>query len=213
VTDLLDAWLRALPADAPTAVAMQAGADLLARWQEPHRRYHTVDHLVAVLAVVDEYAFWAADADAVRLAAWYHDAVYNPGRVDNEEASALLAEARLPTLAVTADRVAEVARLVRLTAEHDPIPGDRNGALLTDADLVILAAPGDAYHTYAAAIRDEYGHLADPDFVFGRASVLEALLNQPKLFRTPALRERYEQRARHNIASELAELGEQRLPA
>jgi predicted metal-dependent HD superfamily phosphohydrolase len=213
VLDLVDAWLRALPADVPAAPARLAGTQLLARWHQPHRRYHTVDHLITVLRVVDEYAYWATDADAVRLAAWFHDAVYDPGRVDNEEASALLAKAELPSLNVTGDRVAEVARLVRLTAGHDPLPGDRNGALLTDADLAILAAAPASYQEYAVAVRAEYGHLSDAEFGFGRAAVLEALLSQPRLFRTPALRQRCEQLARANLGGELAELGEQRLPA
>ena len=98
-----------------------------------------------MLRLVDEHADRAADPDAVRLAAWFHDAVYDPQRMDNEEASALLAEAVLPGLDVPPVRVAEVARLVRLTASHDPIPGDRNGGLLIDADLGILACPPDVY--------------------------------------------------------------------
>ena len=65
--------------------------DLLARWSEPQRRYHTVAHLTAVLDHVDALAGRAEDADAVRLGAWFHDAVYRPDRSENEERSAQLA--------------------------------------------------------------------------------------------------------------------------
>lgn len=182
------------------------GADLLARWREPHRHYHTADHLAVVLAVVDEHRAHAADPDAVRLAAWYHDAIYDPRRVDNEEASAVLAESSLPALAIPPDRVAEVARLVRQTASHDPSPGDRNGELLTDADLCVLASSPQAYAAYTTAVRREYAHISDAQFTIGRASVLENLLNLPQLFHVPALRQRWEEPARANLTRELQAL-------
>jgi predicted metal-dependent HD superfamily phosphohydrolase len=206
VADLLTSWREALPAAAPADPAARVGADLLRRWREPHRHYHTASHLAVVLAVIDEHAGHAVDADAVRLAAWYHDAVYNPQRVDNEEASALLAEAALPTLGVPSERVAEVARLVRLTASHDPAPGDRNGELLTDADLAVLASPPEVYLAYTTGVRREYAHVSEPQFVAGRAAVLHNLLCLPSLFHVPALRERWEDAARANLTRELTAL-------
>ncbi len=206
MSDLASAWRSVLPESAPSGAAVRAGEDLLIRWSEPHRRYHTVEHLTAVLRVLGEYADRAADPTAVTLAAWYHDAVYDPRRVDNEEASALLAEAVLPALDVPPARVAEVARLVRLTATHDPIPGDRNGGLLTDADLAILAAEPDAYLAYTHAVRAEYSYVPDAAFAAGRAEVLHHLLALPRLFHTPILRDTWEDSARANISNELVTL-------
>lgn len=206
VSELLTAWRATVPASAPAGLTARVGEDLLARWSEPHRHYHTVSHLGVVLTVIEEQSEWAEDLTAVRLAAWYHDAIYDPHRVDNEEASAILAETTLPELGVGADRVAEVARLIRLTASHDPIPGDRNGGLLTDADLCVLASPPDVYQTYTAAIRREYAHVPDPAFTAGRASVLHNLLSLPRLFHTPLLRDRWEDPARANITRELSGL-------
>jgi predicted metal-dependent HD superfamily phosphohydrolase len=205
VGDLLTSWRAALSA-APAPLAARVGADLLARWGEPHRHYHTVNHLSVVLSVIDDHAGHAADAGAVRLAAWYHDAVYDPRRVDNEEASALLAEAALPGLSVAPERVAEIARLVRLTASHDPAPGDRNGELLTDADLAVLAGSPESYANYTAAVRREYAHVPDARFAAGRAQVLGNLLALPQLFHVPALRERWEELARANLTRELQSL-------
>ncbi|MGW1836478.1 HD domain-containing protein [Streptomyces sp. BBFR2] len=182
-------------------------ANLLARWAEPQRRYHTVAHLTAVLERIDELAPYAADPGTVELAAWFHDAVYRPDRSENEERSAALAERALPELGLDADRTAEVARLVRLTVTHDPEPGDRDGEVLCDADLAVLAGTPDAYAAYAAAVREEYGFVPDPDFTAGRAAVLRQLLELPRLFRTPLGRERWEHVARHNLATELALLG------
>jgi predicted metal-dependent HD superfamily phosphohydrolase len=201
-------WRVSLPT-APADVATRVGTDLLRRWGEAHRQYHTVSHLEAVLSVIEQHHSHAADLAAVRLAAWYHDAVYDPQRVDNEEVSAQLAETALPSLGVPAEQVAEVARLVRLTAGHDPAPGDRNGELITDADLCVLAAPPEVYQAYTAAVRREYAHVPDPLFAAGRAAVLRNLLSLSPMFRTPALRERWEEAARVNITRELAELSDE----
>ncbi|MBA3745759.1 metal-dependent phosphohydrolase [Sporichthya sp.] len=185
----------------PTAT----GRDLIARWAEPHRRYHDLAHLTAVLDNLHDLAGHAQDLDAVRLAAWYHDAVY-AGAPDDEENSARLAEAELPALALPGALVAETARLVRLTATHDPAFGDHNGETLCDADLAILAAGPANYARYVEAVRAEYAHVTDETFHAGRAEILRRLLAAPALFRTPAGRERWEADARANVRAELATL-------
>lgn len=180
--------------------------DLLARWSEPWRRYHATEHLVAVLDHVDELAGHARDADVVRLAAWFHDAVYRPDRSDNEELSAALAERVLPELGVGAAPTAEVARLVRLTVTHDPSDGDRNGEVLCDADLAILGAAPDGYAAYAALVRQEYSAVPDDLFRAGRSDVLARLLARPRLFRTPRGHASWEHPARRNLRDELHRL-------
>jgi len=125
---LLHCWRAAAP---PGSDAL--ARELLDRWREPHRYYHTLAHLAAMLAIVRSWP-------VVELAVWFHDAVYDPRATDNEEASAELAERSLSAVGAAPATVAEVARLVRLTATHDSAPGDGAGALLCDADLSILAA-------------------------------------------------------------------------
>ncbi|MEU0049473.1 hypothetical protein ABZ299_18865 [Streptomyces sp. NPDC006184] len=177
--------------------------NLLIRWQEPQRRYHTVAHLTEVLDHVDTLAPCAADPDVVRLAAWFHDAVYLPERSENEERSARLAERALPEAGVPGAKTAEVARLVRLTVTHDPAASDRDGQVLCDADLAVLAAPPSAYAAYTARIREEYHFVPDAAFRTGRSAVLRQLLELPSLFRTPYGQEHWEATARHNLAGEL----------
>src|SRR5919197_5664163 len=197
---------RDLPVDADPAAADRAGADLVARWSQPHRRYHDVAHLAAVLNVIDEHADWAEDPALVRLAAWFHDAVYSPRRNDNEEASAALAYSVLRRLGMAPERIDEVARLIRLTERHDPQPGDRNGELLCDADLSVLAGDPEAYRHYTHRIRMEYKHIPYQAFRAGRIGILRRLLALPILYHVPALREAWQVRARENIARELAAL-------
>jgi len=177
--------------------------DLLTRWQEPQRRYHTLTHLTAVLDHVDVLEKYADDPDVVRLAAWFHDAVYLPERSENEERSARIAERALPEAGVSEGRTAEVARLVRLTVTHDPADDDRDGQVLCDADLAILAAPPSAYAAYTAAVREEYHFVPNEAFREGRSAILRQLLDLPRLFRTPYGAEHWEATARYNLAAEL----------
>ncbi|MFJ9686029.1 hypothetical protein ACIRRX_10120 [Streptomyces bacillaris] len=206
LADLADRWRE-------TLLAARAGAEgpdplpyaenLLARWAEPQRRYHTTAHLTAVLDRIDTLAPYADDVHAVRLAAWFHDAVYRPDRTENEERSAALAERALPEAGVGEAVTAEVARLVRLTVTHDPAEGDRDGEVLCDADLAVLAGGPQEYAAYAAQVREEYGFVPDEAFRAGRAAVLRQLLALPRLFRTPYGAAEWEERARHNLATEL----------
>jgi predicted metal-dependent HD superfamily phosphohydrolase len=203
---LLDRWRAALPGKAPREQAEQVGADLIARWSEPQRRYHTLDHLQHMLSIVDEHAASADDADDVRLAAWFHDAIYDPKNSDNEMRSAQLAAVVLPKLHVSKEHSAEIVRLVWLTATHDVTDHDANGALLCDADLAILASSPEGYEVYRRAVRDEYRHVPDDAFRSGRIAVLSALLDLPELYHLPAMHETGEARARVNLATELDEL-------
>ncbi|MYS20901.1 Predicted metal-dependent phosphohydrolase, HD superfamily [Streptomyces sp. DvalAA-14] len=183
------------------------GQNLLERWAEPQRRYHTLDHLLAVLTRATELTAHADDPDAVALAAWFHDAVYRPDRSENEERSAKLAERALPEVGVDGSRTQEVARLVRLTVTHDPGDGDRNGEVLCDADLAVLAGDPADYAAYAADVREEYAFVPDDLFRTGRAEILARLLALPHLFRTGYGRAHWEAVARRNLGTELELLG------
>jgi len=173
--------------------------DLIAAYSTG-RGYHDLRHITEVLIRLAELGE-AGNAELV-LAAWFHDAVYDDAG-DNEERSARLAETLLDG---TGADVAEVARLVRLTAHHDPRPGDRSGEALCDADLAILAAPPERYREYAEGVRREYAAFADADFRAGRLAVLEDLAARNTLFRTAHARQHWEPSARQNLAREIEEL-------
>ena len=210
VRDLEQDWaaaVRGAGATAAAPVVALAGDDLVRRWKAPERRYHDVEHLAEVLDGVDALAPFARDVAAVRLAAWFHDAVYEGSPGDDEQSSADLAEQVLTELGVPAHRVGEVRRLVLLTARHDPAAGDDDGAVLCDADLAILASEPQRYGRYVRGVRDEYSHVPEELFRAGRAAVLRALDAAPQLYRTAAARERWEAAARANLATELTALG------
>jgi predicted metal-dependent HD superfamily phosphohydrolase len=206
--------VRWLAVAGESTAARAIGAELLARWSEPRRRYHTLDHLRAVLSAIDLLAHEAADPDAVRLAAWFHDAVYDGRPGWDEERSAQLAQRLLPRCGVPHERVIRIAALVRLTATHTPddaaegtVLGEADaadGAVLCDADLAVLAGPD--YAAYARAVREEYRHVPDEPFRAGRAQILRRLMARPHLYRTPEGHRRWEAKARANMAAELTTL-------
>lgn len=189
-----------LPDRWPVAHLYDVRDDLLAAWDR--EGYHDLRHLTEVLDRVDELDAAGARFDRVPvvLAAWFHDAVYD-GLPEAEERSAQWAERVLPD-----PPAAEVARLVRMTAHHLPFPDDRNGGVLSDADLAILAAPAERYAAYVADVRREYARVPEADFRAGRAAVLDDLMAKPSLFHTePAVR-LWEESARANVATELRAL-------
>jgi predicted metal-dependent HD superfamily phosphohydrolase len=190
--NLEEVWADLRPADPAL------GAELLRRWREPHRRYHTVEHLAFVLEVIERHAALAADLDAVRLAAWFHDAVYDPAAPDNEERSAELARA--------AGASPEVVRLIRLTQDHKAVTGDANGGLLCDADLAILATDPADYAAYAAKVREEYAFVPDAAYRVGRREVLQHLLDLPALFHVVPNRDAWTARAHTNLSAEIDRL-------
>lgn len=196
----------------PSSLAEHRGLRdrLLSAYSEPHRGYHDVRHLAEMLGhaqrLADEEHLSEEAREAVVLAAWFHDAVYDGSR-DDEERSAVLAEGALTAADVPPGLVAEVARLVRLTAEHAPSEDDTAGQVLCDADLAILAAERERYDEYVRDVRREYAHLDDETFGAGRVKVLHALLGKPTLFHTAGARARWEKAARANVARELSPPG------
>ncbi len=195
---LLTRWNEALPGHDALFL------DLLDRWGEEHRRYHGRTHLLAVLEALDRLTAPAHPPRTVLLAAWFHDAVYRGIAGEDEEESARLAEERLGQAGLPADEVDEVARLVRMTADHRPDPGDEPAALLSDADLSVLGGDPAAYARYLAAVREDFAHIGDADFAAGRAAVVRQLLELDPLFRTARGRELWQDAARRNLRGELA---------
>ena len=162
----------------------ELGESLRRRYAEPHRHYHDRRHLLQVLRTIDALA-GDEDLFLVRLAAWFHDAVYDlPEReLTNEEASARLSVRELGRAGFEQEDLTQVARLVRLTATHLPGTRDPEGELLCDADLAILAAPPGLYDAYVAAVRAEYAAVPEEDFLAGRLAVLEPIAHS-EIFRS-----------------------------
>lgn len=208
---LRERWQRLVaPLAVGEAEATHVLRDLWRRYDEPHRAFHTVSHLRHVLDVVDflHGSEPAHDPTGVELAAWFHDAVYDPASEHNEERSAQLAADTLLGWDVPDARVAHVVDLVLATRTH--LAADHDTAVLIDADLAVLASPPDSYDLYRRGVRVEYRHLDEAQWRSGRAAFLRSMLARDRLFTTATMRERGETVARHNLSTELGELGPDR---
>jgi len=176
---------------------------VLAFYDEPHRRYHNRLHLREMLdtAVRMECALLPAQA----LAVIFHDAVYVPGaaRGVNEAMSAQMLRvygADVPNASL------ELAyRIVIDTADH--MPRSDESRLVLDLDLIRLAVSAADFERYSREVFVEQRPLvpiADEDeawmfFQRRRSGFFERLLERPEIFCLPIFRQRYEAITRANL--------------
>jgi len=210
---LLSAWSRScegVGANASSEEIRAVGSRLIDRWSEPGRHFHNLKHLVQVLSRVDELAEETHEPDLVRLAAWYHGAIFDAASTapsadrggEDEVGSAELARTELTALGVPARAVDRVASLVTALVRHTAAPGDFDCAVLCDADLAMLAAEPQRYRSYLKDVRAEYAHVPVQDYLRARSAILTKLQNRPTLFTSP-LGAAWEESARQNVAAEL----------
>jgi predicted metal-dependent HD superfamily phosphohydrolase len=196
-TDLAEAFL---------ALAMTHGGDrgtAEAWWREveshycePHRRYHTLEHIRELLALLPH------SCDEVLAAVWFHDLIYDR-RGANEERSADVSHEALVDLRFPRDSVDRVTKMILATRDHDPGDLPEEASLFLDADLAILGSPRDRYRDYAHAIRFEYSWVPDDVFRAARDGVLRDFMARPRIYLTDVMRGRFEEQARENMAWEL----------
>jgi predicted metal-dependent HD superfamily phosphohydrolase len=167
-------------------------AELRARYAEPQRHYHTLAHIEHCLEEFDPRQ--AADPEAVELALWFHDAVYDPRRPDNEEKSAAWLLEVLP-------EARRAAALILVTKHHRASTPDE--ALLVDVDLAILGQPEPRFDLYERQIRAEYAWVPEDVFRRKRGEILRGFLGRPSIYQTDTFRAKYEAQARRNLERSL----------
>ena len=177
--------------------------DLSRRYSEPGRAYHNLDHIGAMLDTVTDLGYMVHNDVALRLAVWFHDAVYDSRRGDNEEQSGMYAAEVLGQAGASLPLLPAVERLILVTKTHQASLRHTDCQILLDADLAILGASISDYDRYARAIREEYAWVPEQDYRAGRRRVLEGFLERERLFYTPPLFERLETPARANLRWEV----------
>lgn len=182
-------------------------ADLVSRYSEPHRHYHTLDHIGALFSHLSAHQELASDVATITAAICYHDAIYDTHCNDNELRSADLARAELEKIGWSAHEVDKVAAMILATQHHNPPAPDADTLLFLDLDLSILGARAQAYDGYSSAIRREFEWVPDDAYAQGRSQVLKNFVKREAIFKTCALRELWEASARANLARELSSLG------
>lgn len=196
----------------PAAIPEPAFAELLTAYRDPRRHYHDIGHIEAMLAGLQDCRALLHDAEAVQLAIWFHDAVYDAAAPDNEERSADLARQVLAGQ-LEQERLRQVVMLILATRKHE-LAGDRSPreradmAYFLDLDLQILGAEATRFDAYEAAVRREYAHVPDAAWRIGRAAVLRRFMARPRLYFTDLFAEKLEEGARDNLARSFAKLTE-----
>jgi predicted metal-dependent HD superfamily phosphohydrolase len=202
-TARLQRW-RALAGENADAL----GEALIRAWAEPQRRYHDQSHLIWLLDEADRRSALIRDPAFVGYAIWFHDAVYQPGRPDNETLSADWARTSLGQAPELAARVAQV---IEQTKDHAGGEAQGDAALFLDMDIAILGARWEIYCAYAAGIRAEYPHIVDQAFAAGRGAFLEKQIAHARTFRTEIYEAELGETARANMRWELEEMRKGRM--
>jgi predicted metal-dependent HD superfamily phosphohydrolase len=173
-------------------------SELLTRYGEPHRHYHSRQHLGECLQWFDRVAGLTGRPAEVEAALWFHDAVYDIGRPDNEERSASWARTALLAAGVREPSAERVERLV-LATKHVAAPTEADENLLVDIDLAILGAGEARFAEYERQIRQEYAAVPEAQFRERRLAILGSFLARPRIYGTDHFQARLEERARANL--------------
>jgi predicted metal-dependent HD superfamily phosphohydrolase len=201
----LDAWRRLWGELGAREVNGGLFNQLVSAYSQPHRHYHTLQHLRECLAHGEAASMLARRPAEVELALWFHDAVYEPQRDDNEARSAEWARASVLAAGCAEALAQRVAAMVLATQAHE-LSSDNDTQLLLDIDLAILGASPSRFAEYERQVRAEYAHVPDAAFRAGRARVLEGFLARPRVYGTAAFHDALEARARENLGQALAAL-------
>jgi predicted metal-dependent HD superfamily phosphohydrolase len=179
---------------------------LMAAYSEPHRKYHTLQHLDECFARLEELRTEAKHPEEVEFALWFHDAIYDTKRQDNEAKSAEWAGATARAHNLPADVTERICRLILVT-RHDAEPHERDEKVLVDVDFSILGAVPERFDEYEAQVREEYAWVPQIMFRAKRRAILKGLLARRSIFNTPKFVKTYEKSARANLERSLDRLG------
>jgi len=200
----LDRWNRLLAALGISNEA-ECFAALLAAYAQEHRHYHTARHIDHCLQELDTALPYAQQPAEVELALWFHDAIYDPHSSKNEERSADWACELLARHRTSADRIQRVRAHI-LATRHEAVASHPDSRLVVDIDLSILGVDESAYAQFEVDVRREYEWVPAGLFRHKRAEILESFLARPQIYTTESFRDRYEARARINLARAITAL-------
>ncbi len=181
--------------------------ELTAAYSEPHRYYHTLQHLQECLTLLTQLQHLAVNPAHIALALYFHDAVYDVHACDNEAKSAAWASEVLIQIGAEAALIARIDQLIMATQHQaQPDPLDTDAQLLVDVDLAILGCEPARFAEYEQQIRQEYAWVAQEQFKQSRGQILASFLQRPFIYSTDYCRQHYESTARLNMQTALATL-------
>lgn len=194
-------WAELGAREADPALRLQ----LLACYSEPQRSYHSLQHLGECMWMLQPLRALAEHAAEIELALWFHDAIYDTRRKDNEERSALWLRESAVAAGVPEAAVLRAQAMVLATC-HQALPVTPDGKILIDVDLSILGAGPERFKQYEEQVQREYAWIPEPQRRAGRKRILLSFLRREFIYSTEPMRQRLEARARANLRASVAEL-------
>jgi predicted metal-dependent HD superfamily phosphohydrolase len=189
-----------------TPALLQDFNEIIARYSESHRRYHTTRHLEECFEKLAEVRILAQRPAEIEIALWFHDAIYDTQSHQNESASAQLAHTKVLAFGGSVESATRISQLIMAT-RHDVVPEDTDAKVLVDVDLSILGASAERFAEYEQQVREEYSRVPEPVFTKERKRILQQLLARASIFNTQLFTDRYEQQARDNLQRSISRLG------
>jgi predicted metal-dependent HD superfamily phosphohydrolase len=174
-------------------------------YAEPGRVYHTADHINDCLAQLDSNKALTDRPEEVETAIWFHDAVYVPSAMDNEEQSAKLAQSVLTASGIGPNAIHRIAAMI-LATRHLTLPDTSDAQLLCDIDLSIFGRHPRTFQDYERRIRSEYAWVPEPVYRSTRSEILAGFLRRRTIYQTEEFRDRYENSARRNLRQLIGQL-------
>ncbi|EOQ96953.1 hypothetical protein LEP1GSC195_2621 [Leptospira wolbachii serovar Codice str. CDC] len=181
--------------------------EIRSHYSEPHRTYHSLNHLYQMLGEFDSVSKELQDPEIALFALFYHDLIYDVTSKTNEEESAKIAKDRLSELGISQERIEICIEHILATKSHRL--GDKchpDTSFFLDIDISILGSEESKYYKYAKNIRKEYSIFSSEDYQKGRIQVLNHFIENIRLFHTDFFFDEYEMRSRHNVKLEIHSL-------
>ena len=175
--------------------------ELIDYYNEPHRFYHTTVHIQKCLNQLDLATHEMVDPDAVEMAIWFHDLIYEISGTENERESADYFEKQSAQVMAPGFRK-KVYEMIMTTIHGKAIPQE-DARYVVDVDLSSFGMPWDDFAEDSEAVRKESTNLSDVEFFAIQCPFLQTLLDRPRIFFTDFYRDLYENRARANIQRQL----------
>ena len=180
--------------------------DLLGRYAEPHRAYHTAQHLEECCDHFSRARRFAQDPGAIQLALWFHDAIYDTRSAQNEDQSAAWA-ARVLAEAGAPGPLQAFVRSMILATKHNAAPDSPDAGLMVDIDLSILGSSVPRFDEYEEQVRREFAWVPEDAFRTARSRILGEFLARPRIYSSEFFHGLLEAQARSNLQRSLGRLG------
>ena len=197
-------WDRCQGAGSTGSDAHDVYAEIQAYYSEAGRHYHTPKHIEHCLRQFDLASSEMDDPDAVEMAIWFHDLVYDTTADDNELRSARRF-VELSDESMDSEFKTKVYELIMATAPPRQ-PKSKDEKFMLDIDLSSFGLPWEDFVRDSTAVRQESARLSDAEFFPGQRAFLESLISREHFYFTDFFRSRIEDTARSNIRRHLDSL-------